>query len=103
MAGGKIEVKKEMIIFHQKSIFPAESIIRDAEINQDTIKFRARRNDMKVTIFENMVTLDPGSEKDVPLQPTYSESGVIKGVNSIEEGCESDCEDRNSSNIETEY
>ena len=73
------------------------------EIDQDTMECRARRNDVEVTIFENMVTLDPGSEKDVPLQPTYSESGVIKGVNSIVEGCKSDCEDKNSSNIKTEY
>ena len=57
------------------------------EIDQDTMECRARRNDVEVTVFENMVTLDPESEKDVPLQPDYSESDLIKGGNRIVEGC----------------
>ena len=39
----------------------------------------------------------------MPLQPAYSESGEIKGGNSIEGGCQKVCEDENSGNIETDF
>ena len=44
------------------------------------------------------MTLDPGPEKAVPLQPAYPVSGEIKGCNSIEEYFQSGCESESSSN-----
>ena len=47
------------------------------------------------------MTLDPGPEKAVPLQPAYLVSGEIKGCNSVEEDFQSSCESESSSNNKT--
>ena len=46
-------------------------------------------NNVEVMRCKNKVTLDPGPENAVTLQPDYTVSGEIKGCNSIEEDFQS--------------
>ena len=100
MASGEIEVKKEMIPFHQEAILAAPIFVED-KTDQDIMERGLNINDVEVMRYENKVTLDPGPEKAVPLQPAYPESGEIKGCNSIEEDFQSGCENESSSNNKT--
>ena len=81
----------------------ADSIVENDYTGQYIMECVVKINDMEVMSFKNMLTLDPWPEKDVPLQPAYSESGEIKGGNNIVEGCQRECEYESSSNIETEF
>ena len=83
MACGEIEVKKEMIPFHREAILAAPIFVED-KTDQDIMERGLNINDMEVMRYENKVTLDPGPEKAVHLQPAYPESGETKGCNSIE-------------------
>ena len=100
MACGEIEVKKEMILFQQEAILAAPIFVED-KTDQDIIECGLNINDVEVISYENKVTLDPGPEKAVPLQPAYPVSGKIKGCNSIEEDSQSGCENEISSNNKT--
>ena len=100
MATDEIKVKKEMIPFHQKAILAAPIFVED-NTDQDIMECGLNINDVEVMRYENKVTLDPGPEKAVPLQPTYPVSGEIKGCNSIEEDFQSSCENESSSNNKT--
>ena len=91
MSCNEIEVKKEMIPFHQEAILVAPIFVED-KTDQDIMERGLNINDVEVMRYENKLTLDPVPEKAVPLQPAYPESGYIKGCNSIEEDSQSGCE-----------
>ena len=100
MASGEIEVKKDMIPFHQEAILVAPIFVED-KTDQDIMERGLNINNVEVMRYENKLTLYPGPEKAVPLQPTYPVSGEIKGCNSIEEDFQSGCENESSSNNNT--
>ena len=91
MASDEIQVKKEMIPFHQKAVLAAPIFVED-KTDQDIMECVMNTNDVEVMRYENKVTLDTGPEKAVPLKPAYPVSGEIKGCNSIEEDFQSGCE-----------
>ena len=100
MASGEIEVNKKMIPFHQEAILAAPIFVED-KTDQDIMERGLNINDVEVMRYANKVTLDPGPEKAVPLQPAYPVSGEIKGCNSIEEDFQSGCDNDSSSNNKT--
>ena len=48
-----------MIIFHQKSMLLADSIVENDYTGQYIMECVVKINDMEVMIFKNMLTLDP--------------------------------------------
>ena len=79
----------------------AAPIFVEDKTDQDIMECGLNINDVEVMRYENKVTLDPGPEKAVPLQPGYLESGLIKGGISIEEDFQRGCENESSSNNKT--
>ena len=89
-----------MIPCHQELILAASIFVED-QTDHDIMERGLYIYDVEVMRYENKVTLDPGPEKAVPLQPAYLVSGEIKDCNSIEEDFQSGCENDSSSNNKT--
>ena len=74
MDSDEIEVKKEMIPCRQEVILAAPIFVED-KTDQDIMEFGLNINNVEVMRYDNKVTLDPGPENAVPLQPAYIVSG----------------------------
>ena len=59
-----------MIPFHQE-VMLASSIFVEEKTDKDIMERGLNINNVEVMTYDNKVTLDPGPEKAVPLQPAY--------------------------------